>query len=70
MGMLDIRHPPLKPAWPQASPADMWIGDDFHHNGAFRLSYGLEYAYRMESSKEVAGFRPRSSIATTRTTGI
>jgi putative CocE/NonD family hydrolase len=30
----------------------MWIGDDFHHNGAFRLSYGLEYAYRMESSKE------------------
>ena len=32
----------------------MWIGDDFHHNGAFRLSYGLEYVYRMESSKEVA----------------
>jgi putative CocE/NonD family hydrolase len=31
----------------------MWIGDDFHHNGAFRLSYGLEYAYMMESSKEI-----------------
>ena len=30
---------------PQASPADMWLGDDFHHNGAFRLSYGFEYAY-------------------------
>lgn len=52
MGMLDP-HPALKAVVPQASPADMWIGDDFHHNGAFRLSYGLEYAYRMESSKEV-----------------
>ena len=52
MAMLDP-HPALKAVVPQASPADMWIGDDFHHNGAFRLSYGLEYAYRMESSKEV-----------------
>ena len=32
----------------------MWIGDDFHHNGAFRLSYGFEYAYKMESSKEIS----------------
>ena len=39
MGMLDP-HPALKAIVPQASPADMWIGDDFHHNGAFRLSYG------------------------------
>jgi len=46
MGALDP-HPALKAAVPQASPADMWIGDDFHHNGAFRLSYGIEYAYRM-----------------------
>jgi len=52
MGMLDP-HPSLQAVVPQASPADMWIGDDFHHNGAFRLSYGLEYAYRMESSKEM-----------------
>jgi uncharacterized protein len=51
MGMLDP-HPALKAAVEQASPADMWIGDDFHHNGAFRLSYGLEYCYMMESSKE------------------
>jgi putative CocE/NonD family hydrolase len=51
MGMLDP-HPALKAVVTQASPADMWIGDDFHHNGAFRLSYGLEYAYGMESSKE------------------
>jgi putative CocE/NonD family hydrolase len=52
MGMLDP-HPALKAAVEQASPADMWIGDDFHHNGAFRLSYGFEYAYMMESSKEI-----------------
>jgi uncharacterized protein len=53
MGTLDP-HPALHAAVEQASPADMWIGDDFHHNGAFRLSYGFEYAYRMESSKEIA----------------
>jgi uncharacterized protein len=53
MGMLDP-HPALKAVVTQASPADMWIGDDFHHSGAFRLSYGLEYAYRMESSKEIS----------------
>ncbi len=52
MGMLDP-HPALQAAVQQASPADMWIGDDFHHNGAFRLSYGFEYAYMMESSKEI-----------------
>ncbi|HEV2687412.1 MAG TPA: CocE/NonD family hydrolase, partial [Bryobacteraceae bacterium] len=44
MGTLDP-HPALKAAVEQASPSDMWIGDDFHHNGAFRLSYGFEYAY-------------------------
>jgi len=53
MGMLDP-HPALKAVVPQASPADMWIGDDFHHNGAFRLSYGFEYTYMMESSKEIS----------------
>jgi putative CocE/NonD family hydrolase len=57
MGTLDP-HPALKAAVPQASPADMWIGDDFHHNGAFRLSYGFEYAYKMESSKEISDLSP------------
>lgn len=42
-------HPALKASSEQASPADMFIGDDFHHNGAFRLSYGLEYAYLFEN---------------------
>jgi len=53
MAMLDP-HPALKAVVEQASPADMFLGDDFHHNGAFRLSYGLEYTYMMESSKEVS----------------
>jgi putative CocE/NonD family hydrolase len=51
MGALEP-HPALKAISPQASPADMWLGDDFHHNGAFRLSYGFEYAYELESGKE------------------
>ncbi|MDP2959077.1 MAG: CocE/NonD family hydrolase [Longimicrobiales bacterium] len=49
-------HPALKAISPQASPADMWLGDDFHHNGAFRLSYGFEYAAMMETSKETEQF--------------
>ena len=56
MAMLDP-HPAVKAVSPQASPADMYIGDDFHHNGAFRLSYGFEYAAMMETSKENAAFR-------------
>jgi putative CocE/NonD family hydrolase len=50
-------HPALKAISPQASPADMWLGDDFHHNGAFRLSYAFEYAAMMESGKEVQPFQ-------------
>jgi hypothetical protein len=55
MAMLDP-HPALAAVSPQASPADMWVGDDFHHNGAFRLSYGFEYAAMMETSKENENF--------------
>lgn len=45
-------HPALKAASEQASPADMFLGDDFHHNGAFRLSYGFEYAAAMETTSQ------------------
>jgi putative CocE/NonD family hydrolase len=55
MAMLDP-HPALKAVSPQASPADMFIGDDFHHGGAFRLSYAFEYATLMESNKERGDF--------------
>ena len=50
-------HPALKAISPQASPSDMWLGDDFHHNGAFRLSYGFEYAAMMETSKVTEQFQ-------------
>jgi putative CocE/NonD family hydrolase len=50
-------HPALKAASPQASPVDMFQGDDFHHNGAFRLSYGFEYVAMMETDKTNASFK-------------
>ena len=55
MGMLG-GHKALRAVSPQASPADMWIGDDFHHNGAFRLSYGFEYAWLTEATRENSDF--------------
>lgn len=42
MGMVDA-HPALKASSPQASPADMFIGDDWHHNGAFRIMYSFSW---------------------------
>jgi putative CocE/NonD family hydrolase len=51
MGTIDP-HPALKAASEQATPSDMYIGDDFHHNGAFRLSYSFEYAFMEEFSKK------------------
>jgi uncharacterized protein len=50
MALLDP-HPALKAASEQATSADMFLGDDFHHNGAFRLSYGFEYTTLVESNK-------------------
>ncbi len=44
-------HPALIAVSEQATPSDMWLGDDFHHNGAFRLSYGFEYAFMEEAAK-------------------
>jgi len=55
MGMLG-GHPALRAVSPQASPADMFLGDDFHHNGAFRLSYGFEYAWLTEATRENSDF--------------
>lgn len=55
MGALEP-HPALRAISPQASPADMWLGDDFHHNGAFRLSYAFEYAYMVDGGKQSQDF--------------
>ncbi|RXS98153.1 CocE/NonD family hydrolase [Silvibacterium dinghuense] len=50
-------HPAVKAISPQAPMTDVWVGDDFFHNGAFRQTYGYDYVLGMESSKE-ATFQP------------
>jgi uncharacterized protein len=47
-------HPAVKAISPQAPMIDVWMGDDFFHNGAFRETYGYDYTLGMESSKENA----------------
>ena len=47
-------HPAVKAISPQAPMIDVWIGDDFFHNGAFRQSYGYDYVKGLESTRERA----------------
>ena len=47
-------HPALKAISPQAPMTDTWMGDDFFHQGAFRLSYGFEYAAELEQSNDMS----------------
>ncbi|MEO8201125.1 MAG: CocE/NonD family hydrolase, partial [Gemmatimonadota bacterium] len=47
-------HPALKAISPQAPMTDTWMGDDFFHQGAFRLSYGFEYAASLELSHDLS----------------
>ena len=44
-------HPAVKAISPQAPMTDVWMGDDFFHNGAFRQSYSFDYAQQMEAQK-------------------
>jgi putative CocE/NonD family hydrolase len=44
-------NPVVKAISPQAPMTDIWIGDDFFHNGAFRESYGFDYVQEMEAQK-------------------
>jgi putative CocE/NonD family hydrolase len=44
-------NPAVKAISPQAPMIDVWLGDDFFHNGAFRQSYGYDYVLDMERSK-------------------
>src|SRR5688572_14454168 len=41
-GMIDS-HPALKCVSPQAPIADWFVGDDFHHNGAFYLAHSFRF---------------------------
>lgn len=51
MMALSEPHPALKAVIEAATPADMFLGDDFHHYGAFRLAYGFEYSAYLEAEK-------------------
>jgi len=55
MGMINP-HPALKAASEQACMGDTYLGDDFFHNGAFRLSYAFEYSALLETSTENYSF--------------
>jgi uncharacterized protein len=51
-------HPAVKAISPQAPMTDTWLGDDFFHQGAFRMSYGFEYGWGMEAGSVGAGALP------------
>ena len=44
-------NPAVKAISPQAPMTDIWMGDDFFHNGAFRESYGFDYVQELEAQK-------------------
>jgi len=44
-------HPALKATSPQGTVGDFFLGDDFFHNGAFRLAFAFEYSYGEEATK-------------------
>lgn len=45
-------HPAVKAISPQAPMTNIWLGDDFFHNGAFRQTYGYDYILELERSKQ------------------
>ena len=44
-------HPAVKAISPQAPMTNIWVGDDFFHNGAFRETYGFDYVQELEKQK-------------------
>ncbi|HMF65798.1 MAG TPA: CocE/NonD family hydrolase, partial [Edaphobacter sp.] len=44
-------HPAVKAISPQAPMTNIWKGDDFFHNGAFRQTYGFDYVQQLEAQK-------------------
>jgi putative CocE/NonD family hydrolase len=45
-------HPALKAAVAVAPMVDVWRGDDWFHNGAFRQIYALDYAYQQTATRK------------------
>ena len=57
-------HPAVKAVSPQAPMTDTWIGDDFFHQGAFRMTYGFEYSSELELSKDESVVPPTGGYDT------
>lgn len=51
-GIIDT-HPAIKAASPQAPIGDWFIGDDFHHNGAFFLPHAFNFYTRFGQPRPV-----------------
>jgi putative CocE/NonD family hydrolase len=47
-------HPAVKAAVPQSPMVDGWMGDDWFHNGAFRVS-GIDYIVELSTNKGEGG---------------
>jgi len=64
-GMIDA-HPALKAASPQAPIADWFVGDDFHHNGAFYLphAFGFFSGFGRPRPKPTTSFGSRFDFGT------
>ncbi len=50
-GMIDS-HPALRCASPQAPVGDWFVGDDFHHNGAFYLPHAFRWLYAFAQKRD------------------
>lgn len=57
-------HPALAAASPQASPSDYFVGDDFFHFGAFRLSPSAELPYLFDFDPRVNSRFPYDQVDT------
>jgi uncharacterized protein len=63
-GMIDA-HPALKAASPQAPVSDWFVGDDFHHNGAFYLAHAFRFLDRFghpRPAPTVPGPAPKQTL--------
>lgn len=62
MGAIDA-HPALKASSPQAPVTDWFVGDDFHHNGAFYLAHFFRFFTTFGLARPEPTTEPARSIA-------
>jgi uncharacterized protein len=55
-------HPAVKAISPQAPMTNVWMGDDFFHNGAFRETYGFDYVQQLEAQKTDARVQSKEDM--------